>query len=243
VTQYLYLALDIFSFIVPFAFSFHPRADFSKKWKYVLPAIITTAIIFIAWDEYFTQLGVWGFNRNYLCGIFIFSLPIEEVLFFFCIPYACAFTYFALANLIPLKKISQKTDKPISLVLILLTLSVGIYFFGNAYTAATFIALSILLTIICFAMRSDWMMKFYLSFTLLLIPFFLVNGILTGSFIDSPVVWYDDSETIGLRIGTIPVEDIFYAMLMILMGIAIAETLESLAISKKNSPVLKGYKK
>jgi len=58
-----------------------------------------------------------------------------------------------------------------------------------------------------------------------------VNGILTGSGIEQPVVWYNNAETIGIRLSTIPIEDFFYAMLMILLSITIAEKLES--VSKK----------
>jgi lycopene cyclase domain-containing protein len=46
-----------------------------------------------------------------------------------------------------------------------------------------------------------------------------VNGILTGLFIDDSVVWYNNSHTLGMRIGTIPLEDFFYAFLLIVMNI------------------------
>ena len=67
---------------------------------------------------------------------------------------------------------------------------------------------------------------FYLAFGVILIPFLIVNSILTGSFIEGEVVWYNDVDTLGIRLGTIPVEDVFYAMLLILMNISIFEWLQ-----------------
>ncbi len=64
---------------------------------------------------------------------------------------------------------------------------------------------------------------FYLAFGVILFPFFIINGVLTGSFIEDEVVWYNDVATIGMRMGTVPVEDVFYAMLLILMNISIFE--------------------
>ena len=50
---------------------------------------------------------------------------------------------------------------------------------------------------------------FLYSFILISLgPFLLVNGVLTG-LLDSvsPPVWYNDSENLGLRLMTIPVEE------------------------------------
>jgi lycopene cyclase domain-containing protein len=68
--------------------------------------------------------------------------------------------------------------------------------------------------------------RFYLAYAVILIPFFIVNGILTGSFIEQEVVWYNNEENLGVRIGTVPVEDIFYGMLLILMNVVIYEWLQ-----------------
>lgn len=51
----------------------------------------------------------------------------------------------------------------------------------------------------------------------------MVEGVLTGAFISEQIVWYDPDEHIGIRLGTIPVEDAFYGMLLILMNVSLFE--------------------
>lgn len=223
--KYLYLILNILSFIVPFAFSFYPKANFSKKWKYVLPGILITGIFFIVWDELFTRMGVWSFNPRYLSGIYILSLPIEEILFFFCIPYSCVFIYFAL-NYFVEKDYLFPHHEFISSALIITLLVVGVNQIAQLYTGVTFILTALFLAYQMLKLRPRYMGRFYFAFLFILIPFFLVNGILTGLFTDEPVVLYNDNENLGWRIGTIPVEDTFYGMLMILLSVTIAEELE-----------------
>lgn len=224
-SKYLYLTLNIASFIVPFAFSFYPKANFSKKWKYVLPAIFVTAVVFIAWDMLFTKMGIWGFNPRYLSGIYIFNLPLEEVLFFFCIPYACVFTYFALTYLVERDYLFPHHEL-ISSALILVLLIAGSYYMNKWYTGVTFLITGMLLAYQMIKLRPRYMGRFYFAFIFILIPFFIVNGILTGSFIDEPVVWYNNNHNLGIRIGTVPIEDAVYGMLLVLMSIGIAEEAE-----------------
>jgi lycopene cyclase domain-containing protein len=56
----------------------------------------------------------------------------------------------------------------------------------------------------------------------------IVNGILTGSFIENEVVWYNNNENLGLRFFTIPVEDFAYAFSMLLFNLLIIEKLKNL---------------
>jgi lycopene cyclase domain-containing protein len=53
-----------------------------------------------------------------------------------------------------------------------------------------------------------------------------VNGILTGWITDSPIVWYNDLENLGIRLTTIPVEDIGYAFSMLFGNLMIFEFLK-----------------
>jgi lycopene cyclase domain-containing protein len=64
---------------------------------------------------------------------------------------------------------------------------------------------------------------FLSTYVLLLLPFFIVNGILTGTGIPEEVVWYNDTENVTLRVGTIPVEDFLYGFSMIFMNVLLFE--------------------
>ena len=61
------------------------------------------------------------------------------------------------------------------------------------------------------------MRDFLLTYVVCFIPFLIVNGILTGGFTKNPVVWYNENEIIGWRIGTIPIEDSIYNMLLLVL--------------------------
>lgn len=223
--KYLYLLIDIFSILVPLLASFYPKAPFYKKWKYFWKSTAITAVFFIIWDVTFTYMGVWGFNPKYLTGIYFINLPIEEILFFICIPYASVFTYFALCHLIE-KDYLFPHQEIISSAIIILLLIFGMFFMEKMYTSATFLLLAFFLSYQMIKLRPRYMGRFYLAFVVILIPFFITNGLLTGSWIDEEVVWYNNAENLGIRLGTIPFEDTFYGMLMILMNVTIYEWLQ-----------------
>lgn len=224
-SQYLYLVIILLSILPPFVASFHSKAPFYKTWKVLSIAILVPGILFVVWDEIFTRLNIWGFNSKYVTGIYVGSLPLEEILFFICIPYACVFTYFILNHLIEKDYIFPHNEL-LSFVLIIVLLISGINNIDKAYTAVTFILLALYLTFLTLKVRPRYMGRFYVSFGVILVPFFLINGVLTGSFIEEEVVWYNDAANLGLRLGTIPVEDIFYAMLLLLLNISVYERLQ-----------------
>lgn len=219
--SFAYLLIDFFTIIVPLAFTFHPKLRFDLRWKASWPALIIVGILFLVWDEYFTRIGVWGFNPDYLIGMSIFHLPIEEVLFFVCIPYACVFTYHCLQKL-GINPIPKSASSLITTVLILMLSMLLIFHFGKYYTTTTFTLLIATLLYLQWIKKSD-LTPFYFAYLLLLVPFAITNGILTGSFIEGEIVWYNDAENMSFRLGTIPFEDIFYGMLLILWNVALME--------------------
>lgn len=225
-SNYLYLFLDFISILFPLAFSFHPKANFSKKWKHLWPSIFITATIFILWDIVFTQKGIWGFNPKYVVGIRFYNLPIEEILFFVCIPYSCVFLYESLNHFIKKDWLGEHAPK-ISVVLCLVLISLGLLNIHRWYTSVTFLSTAVFVALVQWKWKPTFLGRFYLSFVAVLIPFFIINGILTGSFISEPVVWYNNEETLSVRLGTIPLEDTFYGMLLLLINISLFEGMQS----------------
>jgi lycopene cyclase domain-containing protein len=218
--KFTYLLIDLFSVLVPFLFSFHPKLKFYKSWPALFPAMILTGIVFIVWDIYFTRLKIWGFNPVYLTGAYIGNLPIEEVLFFICIPYSCLFTYASLKLIIKQNR-SKTAELIISCILITVAVFMAIWYSGRYYTSYTFAGVALLIFAAQFILKAPWLYSFYRTYLLLLVPFFIVNGLLTGTGLARPVVWYNSVHIINLRILTIPLEDIFYGMDLILLNVII----------------------
>jgi lycopene cyclase domain-containing protein len=75
--------------------------------------------------------------------------------------------------------------------------------------------------------------RFLLVFPVLCIPFVIVNGILTGTGIENEIVWYNNNEIIGWRLGTIPFEDFFYAFSLIVLNLLLLELFEKWDLKRK----------
>lgn len=225
-SQYLYLLIDLLCLFLPLLVSLYSKVSFYQKWKELSLAILIPGIFFIVWDEVFTRLGIWGFNQDYISGWKFGSLPVEEIIFFLCIPYACLFTYFACRHLIGKSKFFSYHEL-LSYAIIMVLLIAGIYNIDKAYTSVTFLLLSFYLSYLTLKVRARYLGHFYISFGIILIPFFLVNSILTGLFIEKEIIWYNEEAILGIRLGTIPIEDIFYALLLLLMNVSVYEWLQS----------------
>ncbi len=104
--------------------------------------------------------------------------------------------------------------------------AIGIVFYNRWYTAVTAFATALALAIQLYR-KVNYMGTFLVAYILVLPFFFLSNGILTGSFLEEPVVWYNNAENLGIRMFTIPVEDTFYGMLMVLLNVAGYEFMKS----------------
>ncbi|WP_435262534.1 lycopene cyclase domain-containing protein [Tenacibaculum sp. nBUS_03] len=209
--NYLYLILNLGSLSIPLLYSIYEKEfHFIQYIKAVILSIALIAIPFLIWDGIFTNYGVWGFNSDYHLSLSILGMPFEEYLFFFCIPYACLFTHEVLKFYLPNFTLSKGTTIIISVIVLLITSFLLLFNFGKLYTTVNF---SIFILLIIYSLKKylNILSNYLPSFMVIMIPFLVVNGVLTGSFIDEPVVWYNNKENINFRIFTIPLEDVFYA--------------------------------
>jgi len=91
-----YMAVLVWSGIVPFILSFWPGLKFYRNWRSLILSILLILIIFGSWDVFAAWRGHWSFNPQGVGSIKIINLPLEEVLFFVVIPFCCIFTWEAI---------------------------------------------------------------------------------------------------------------------------------------------------
>lgn len=205
-----------FSVIICFIASFDRRILFNRHFGAFMKSSILVAIPFIVWDVWFTANGVWWFNTDYTLGIALAGLPIEEWLFFICIPFSCVFTYFCFDKFFKLEWLSGFNNLIVFVSVIICSVMVLLHF-DKIYTRVTAIATITTLIYLHFIARADWIGKASLVFTILMLGFFPVNGVLTGTGLETPIVNYNPRDFLGIRILTIPIEDAIYGYTQFLL--------------------------
>ncbi len=216
--QYTYILINFFTVIICFLASFDRRIQFNKLFGKFLLSSTIVAIPFIVWDIWFTGKGVWWFDYRYTLGVKISGLPIEEWLFFYCIPFACVFTYYCLEKFFKLAWADLFNNLIVFTAVIVLCLA-GLLYYERIYTLLTVIVTLITLCYLHFIAKKEWIGKASFVYLILMPGFFAVNGILTGSIIPSPVVNYNPDDFLGVRMGTIPIEDTVYGYSQFLLNI------------------------
>lgn len=228
-SSYTYLMLDVATIFFPLVLSFDRKVAFYKHWWRLFPSIFIAGFVFLVWDYLFTAAnvtfqavgkewtGIWNFNPEYLSGFYILNLPVEEVLFFLVVPYACVFIYEVLIAYLSANPFENYYT---SLNWLVFTgcVIMGVIFWEKVYTSVTFMSMAILL-LVQILLKTKYMGWFYLMWLVHLLPFAIINGFLTAL----PVVVYNNLANLSVRIYTIPLEDAFYSFTLLLLTITIYE--------------------
>lgn len=188
-------------------------------WKQILIAIVIPAIPFLLWDVFVTGAH-WYFNPLYVSGIKIINLPIEEILFFITVPFACLFTWEMIIRRAKESKVNMQWLR----LLLYLALPAGIYFIsiGKQYTGLT-LSFIFIANLVDQFLKTNLLFDKRFYFYLLLIVFFtlIFNGYLTWR----PIVTYGVDYQLDFRIFTIPVEDFFYGISLLWMNTSLYKRL------------------
>lgn len=222
-----YMVLHLFTISFPLVRSFEHRVAYATKWKFLWPGMLVTAAFFISWDVVFTNWGIWSFNSDYVVGKWIAGLPLEEWMFFITVPFACVFIYECVVYFLPAVPKWDTWGQRFGYVWAIFLLVIAGLNYDKTYTFVKVgsAGISIILFLLYFGKRHVG--HFWIAYLFHLIPFLLVNGVLTSI----PVVSYNDAENLGIRFSHItgipffhiPIEDSQYSLMLLLMNIGFFE--------------------
>ncbi len=226
---YEYLIFNIFVIIGPLLVFFSRRKSVVRpSLKSLAISILIAATFFVIWD-YFVVNYFWFFNSKYITGVFIAGLPIEEILFFFSVPFACLLLWVNYEKYFSEKIISNFR---FYLIVFCLILALFFLFYGIIYTSTVlFVFLGVVL-VDCLLKTNLFIEKKFVTFI------FLVVNILTLIFnlylTARPVVMYNEALKTNINIITVPLEDFVFGMALISLTVIIYEKMRK----KYTSPIL-----
>lgn len=177
------------------------------KWRGLLAGFGVVSIPFIVWDVIATSNGKWTFNEEYIIGPELFGLPIEEILFFFLVPVVMVVVWYLVRF--------RVKERYINLSMFYRPVLVFLFFSSllTIHRPYTFTVTAVATLFWFIAWKTDYFNSYrFLVFNFwLYILFFISNTLLTWP----PVVTYGEAGIMGLRIGTIPIEDFLYNFVLI----------------------------
>lgn len=205
-----YLLINLLTVLFPVILSFEKKISFYRKFRFYLFSILVVSPVYLVWDAIATSRGDWGFTPEYLAGVYLFGLPLEEILFFVTVPYSCLFIYETIKLYIPEKSLPFNKNY-YYLGGAVLIVAAGNY--SSQYYTSTVMIFSAAFLMVAATFKPAILQSrvYWLSILITYLPFLLVNYFLTAP----PIVWYSPEAIWGMRFTTIPVEDFFYSFSMI----------------------------
>jgi lycopene cyclase domain-containing protein len=207
-----YLWINILIILIPLILSFESKIKFYRKFSALFISIFMVGIPYIIWDVIATQRGDWTFESSHLIGVYLWNLPIEEVLFFITVPYASIFLYETLCLYISDADVSISFFRIFHIIIIVIFAIFSFFTRHLPYTSTVSIFFAAFFVISLLVYQKLIRSKIYWIFiSIMFIPFLMVNYLLTSL----PIVTYNPEAFSNIRITTIPLEDFFYSFSML----------------------------
>jgi isorenieratene synthase len=200
----------------------------AKVWKgHAFLAALILALPFLVWDSAVTDRH-WWFNPETVASPRFFSLPFEEIAFFFTVPLACIFTWecaFAPlgAALPPPPAQGRAAHRRWWFVCVLIFGAAVAWAYGKEYTSLATLALAASMLADAWLAPKLWARPIFCAYLVVVSIFTAIfNTYLTAR----PVLIYDPRYQLDWRIGTIPCEDFIYGIALISGVIVVYEHLK-----------------
>ncbi len=217
----LYTKINLLILAIPLALSFDRKVAFWKKGPQVAAAILAVVVVFGAWDSWMASRGIWEFNPEHAGTWRFLHLPLGEWLFFICVPYACLFVLACVR--------SYFQDRAWGLKRRMVMIGVFIFFVfawlfrEKGYTWSVFLSAGLaIMALDVWVPATLRSRNFWVALGLTYVPFVIANGVLTGL----PIVLYDNTQNLAIRVGSIPAEDFVFSFSMLALAVLIQDVVE-----------------
>ena len=207
--KFTYLAINLLVIAGPLVLTIAPTVKYYRKLPYVFFSIFIVSPAFILWDVIANLRKIWGFNEQYILGVKIFSLPVEEIFFFITTPYSCIFIFECIKYYSEDRIIIKKN---IHIFVCIIFAAASFLFRDQEYTCVV-LAFCALFFIISRVLLPQLISSrnYCLYIAISFFPFLITNYFLTSF----PVVIYNNAAIWGIHVFTIPLEDFFYSYSML----------------------------
>jgi len=194
-----YLLFNVIVFSAPlFAWIFYPVKPRVDRVSMVI-AILGAALPFFLFDLLVTGY-FWTFNSSYTLGLNLVKVPVEELLFFLTVGFACLFTYAHLKTYFD----KQTLTLPLNWFSIMLVI-VSVYLVHKQWWYSLVVIAPLLLLVRTKLIKE---VAFLYQMAFVLLATLIFNWYLTAR----PIVLYNSVVRSGVQIGPIPLEDFFFGV-------------------------------
>lgn len=185
---------------------FFVHVRFWSRWRGMLRGIVYVSLPFIVWDIYASSAGHWFFNERFTFALRPGGIPVEEMLFFISVPLACMYVWSVIERFADKQIVPTHRARTGLLVAALVLLASTVFVQGRGYTHIVLVAAAFTCVVLT---RHTWLIvsrRFWVFQVVCLGLFIACNTILTSL----PIITYGDQAILGIRVGTIPIEDFAY---------------------------------
>ena len=177
-----------------------------KQWRALLIAYVLVSLPFIGIDIIAAKQSLWYFNELYTSVYRYAWLPPEEILFFFTVPFAMLYVWGVIKKHVAAKPMSTTWPLVFLSAIVAGAATLGLVYWGQRYTMLA--AGLVIITAMAVGASTKLLFdnRFWVFQVALLGIFIMANAILTSL----PIITYNATEIIGIKLYTIPVEDFLF---------------------------------